>query len=923
MSVDPTIDVDITLLDKTQLNRTVISVAGDATTGNLKRHRKQGSYTFAGVRKNRHGSITLRAKDGLFITKEPIMTRDIDFPKYLIEVQFFQPSKSGDTGHPDPRGRVGELVRYELSEPIQEADQKGQLLTITLTAIENRLRQSLDSESNRLVTHKTTFIRRLDHYGLTRGVGAPSITQTPSEIELPDGKVRLDWIPGTTKFTHDLLVENIDSLREVAVVAGDFDDFYYYFVNSATITNNVAVKAEIFGTRDATDRGEQEVILKPIRTASTDTYEKKHTVITANTNIRNVFIVRGQNGAHSFPMEFARFASDWEHAKISDDWVSLQAYLKGDYVQHDVGSSTVRLYKCILDVTSATEPQNDATHWDSLSTFNKHSPLTNDIDLWVANLDAKSEPAVAYVPGVSGGIDGDGHARGFAVDMNICMTHYDVSASQNPYLAVSGKDVEGVGINDPASINAAEIVHGFRVALGPATIGAFAGNNNTIAEWNEFQEPSAGWEFSDTAVNDDFVHDRSFGEVIRNNGTIWVVSPPAWKLSTNFQNSSPFHPCQDITLTTGPDGRANSAIEWKYNWDDGTTGFGDDRNKASRWAGFNLKLPMPHRAQGSLAVGDIWKNATLDFENLSLNPDGTVSDWNKGIGSENLGNLRGVACKLELDFRDVDEDRIDGLANLNTVWWFRDSFNRTVYTRAKVRRTSNFVNIQFDAGPNAEMQLHENRVEELFSLSLGDFTYVFPFNDHLLEKEYTGIRFNWNFVKEMGMFYEDSYDENFFYKNAQNAVFDRITEAIEEAFSTLTAFLTGKRGNFKIHHCHVRLAEFRWIKDPYVSSEDGVTADARVSKAVASDQFDYITLKDIAKGKVIRTEHYPQFTPVDSYVDVRMRLGEKFKASGTRWSDEKDPPGNIRTMVCAEYTIFESDNGSRMQALGYTRFGQF
>ena len=920
MSFDPAIDVDITLIDKSQTNRTVISVAGDATTGNLKRFRKEGSYTFTGVRKNRHGSITLRAKDGLFITKEPILTRDIDFEKYLIEVQFFQPTKPGDTGHPAPRGRVGELVRYELSEPIQDADAHGQILTVTLTGIENRLRMSYDSESHRLFTHKESFKRRLDHYGVTRGLGAPTITYLDVNIDLPDDKTRIDWIPGGPETSHDLMVEIIDSLKEVAAQAGDFNDYYYYFENHATVTNQIECRAEIFGARNATDRGEQEVILKPIRTAATDTYEKKHTVITANDKVRNVYIVQGPQGVHSWPMAYTRFASDWEHAKIADLWVSNDPYVVGDYVRHDVGSGVIQFFYCHTDVTSTTEPQNDSSSWTNLHTTNFHTPLTNNATPWEANLDGKNEP---YTPGSSGGIDGDGHARGFVVDMNICVTHYDVDNSQDPYESVSGKDVEFMLINDPTTLTAAEIVDGYRGTVGGSPVGAFAGHAYQIAEWNAFQGVAGGWEFSKTPVTDEFVHDRNNGRVIRFTGGTWDQASPAWILINDADKASPFHPCQNVTLVAGPDGRADSAIKWRFNWNDDTGTGGDFRNKASRFAGVSMKFPFPHRAQGTWNVGDLWNNATLDFENLSRNSDGNISDWNAGEGTEDLGQLRGVACKLMLDFRDIANNEIDGLANVNTVWWFRDKFNRTVYTRAKVRRTSQWVNIQFDAGPEADMQLHENRVEELFSLALGDFTYVFPFNDHLPEKEYSGIKFDWHFVKEMGMFYEDSYDENFFYKNAQNSVFDRITEALQDAFAKLIAGIVGKVGHHTIHNCEVYLSELRFLKDAYVSSADGVTLDGRVGRATAPFTADYRTLKDIARGHLIRAQHYPQFTPIDSYVDVRMRLGERFKATGSRWSDEKDPPGNTREMVCAQYTIFESDNGSRMQTLGYTRFGQF
>ena len=51
MSLDPRFTTKITLLDKTETNRTILAVLGDTSEANLTPHRKQGSYTFAGVKK--------------------------------------------------------------------------------------------------------------------------------------------------------------------------------------------------------------------------------------------------------------------------------------------------------------------------------------------------------------------------------------------------------------------------------------------------------------------------------------------------------------------------------------------------------------------------------------------------------------------------------------------------------------------------------------------------------------------------------------------------------------------------------------------------------------------------------------------------------------------------------------------------------
>ena len=842
------------------------------------------------LKKSRNGKLTLRAKDGLFITKEPILFRPEDFSKYLIDVQFFGHTVEGEAGHPDPEGRVGELVRYELSEPVQDVDEKGDLLTITLTAIEARSRMIPDSESHRLKTPKESFQRRWDIYSLTKGLTGVTISYLPIEINLPSNEfLRQDWLPGPQKFTHDNAVNIIDVLSKPTIVGGDFTDKYFYFITSPTLTNVVEVRAEEFGTRSSG------INLDARRINITDIYEKKHTVITNNKKLRNVWIVRGQDGSHSLPLEIAQHHSDIEHGKIAPIWIISFSYLAGDYVQ-----SGFVMYKAKIPHTSdaGNAPGVSAVHWENLSTKSSHTPLTNDVDLWKSMLSGDDPTS-------------DGFYEGMFVDINIVQPNYDRVDDNNEFESLSVKDYDHV-VNDPADtaqLPALEIHNGKRVLVGTSPVGIFAGQANKIAQYFDNNFDPAVWKFSLAPTTDDIIWNRKLGEGYKWSGAAWVKF---WDLTADYATASPFHPVKSISLAANHLGVANTAIKFVFDWDDSVAG--KAQNRASRWYGFSFRLPAAPRLKGTRTVGDLWKVPVLDFENLSRNvSDNFVANWNNGPKTMDLGNLRGMAGRINIDVRNNADQKINGLFDLITRWWFRDLQDHRVFVDVKIRVSGDWIFFKFDAGPQARMQLHDDRTDELFKL-LG---FTFPHNFFIKERDLGGIRFDWNHVKEFGMQGMMSYDGNTFYKGVNENYLERTEAQLKQAFSNLLSLITlttVNAGKYIIDHTDLYISELYFLKDAYVTTASAVNTDARIGFSNTNRFFDFQTLLGIASGELARSQHYPQFTPIDAYLDPRMRLGESFTATGPKWQ------GSPRTLTCAEYTIHEGENGARMEVLGYEKF---
>lgn len=86
----------------------------------------------------------------------------------------------------------------------------------------------------------------------------------------------------------------------------------------------------------------------------------------------------------TFILEFGnfyiRFYSNGEQVTISSApiWVSGKAYKKGAFVEDPGATPANAIYYCIADVTSATQPHSDPTHWLAQTIYEVPSPYSAD-----------------------------------------------------------------------------------------------------------------------------------------------------------------------------------------------------------------------------------------------------------------------------------------------------------------------------------------------------------------------------------------------------------------------------------------------------------------------------------------------------------------------------------------------------------------
>ena len=238
----------VTLIDKTNSIVTPVTIAGD-TTGSMGTgtdYLVDLSLTSSGIKKTRNGVLKLRSVAGIFINNGPILIDAQTKSKYWIDAQIIQKDSNDDDID-------GELFRMQIGTPIVENTDKGLFLTIPLTGIEYRLRESLDSEQLILQTPKGAFISRVTNYSNHQGSDSPSIViNNPADIDLPDNDIlKQNWLSQGPITAHRSLVEIIERLANPGVVGGAFQDFYYFFEPNATATKTVFIKAEECGDRSS------------------------------------------------------------------------------------------------------------------------------------------------------------------------------------------------------------------------------------------------------------------------------------------------------------------------------------------------------------------------------------------------------------------------------------------------------------------------------------------------------------------------------------------------------------------------------------------------------------------------------------------------------------------------------------------------
>ena len=541
------------------------------------------------------------------------------------------------------------------------------------------------------------------------------------------------------------------------------------------------------------------------------------------------------------------------------------------------------------DITKYTSFANGQAN-TNFATFKPFSPWTNDAELWKSHMmEGASAPFIG----------------GF-VDWNFVRANYSNSNFNNQYGHITHKHVTRQSTTPPSG---AELFNGQKILVSATgTVGGWTITGNAprdadgvivtsvadkVAELDDSRSlvTTKLWRMSDPPTTNDIVTDLSTMKLLAYDGAAWI---DGWTVDDHTR-TSPIHPVRNMRYTASASGVLNEALEFQFNWD-------QESNlifKESRGVWLNWWFPAPRLALGGHSIGDVYGGTTaplgtfdannLEFSSLALR------GWNRGLDSEDLGIITALAFKMKFRVEDNTGAKITtGWANMPMRFFAVDLFDRVYQTDFTLRRMDGWDPIIIPFGERAKKKLYFNRIDEV--IDIPGITGWNPFgNFFFAQKEYTGVTFDWRFVKMWGIQMKFGYDDADRYNNnAETSTLDLVAGAAQYLLNlpqNLFAARDQTKLVFNIDQSKVTISDLRFIKHLYVNSEETNISDARTEIVNQETEIDYDTAKLAAQGARERRKFFPQTVHIRSFGNVKLRVGHRFILTGDK------VPGGEQEMV--------------------------
>jgi len=950
-----------------------------ATEDNLKDWFVRLTITNTGISKTNNGTLTLRIDNvGTFIRTAPILVNEATKNTYLIELQLQQDHDNDDDFSSVTEN--GNILRAIIGQPQIRIDQTfGEILTIQLTGIEYRFKEVMTSEWHLFQTPLESFNNRLAELN---DVASVSGIRTESDVVLLPQSPKISVKPSGPVTVHSTLTDIIDLLSQPSVAGGAFDDFYFDVKpqeGAGAHTNHMSVEAIKFGTADSL------VTIDPLSLNVFDA-EEENTIVTNNIEYKNNVIAIGTATGGSMPMERTRFASSYEHARIREEWDTTKSYAVGDLVKFRFAGTPLKphlitYHRCISATTPSdadptltwgtlwehdftvypnyittsgafykageivtlttggtvtffqanvdgVHPSPPSANWTSLlggvessyTAFVSYTPWTNDVDLWKETLAGVSQ-AQGLTPTY----------EGWAFDWNITKANYNREDFDNHFEPVSVKVVTGLLGTQPTGNK--EYDSQRYLLTGTPTGAEWSGNGDKIAEYDDTQPSGSKWKFSESPVLTDMVNNLDTGRVLQYDGANWIVQ---WngEILGNSDRPSPFHICKNVGLIAGATGVSGQAVEFLYDWTvpfpaTATTHF----NRTSRGVWISQSFPLPRIDTSNFNVGLLYggisntiSTGTIDTNNYDVDHQGQKG-WNKGILDEDFGIISAMVFKMRVSmFRNsAGTSLVEGQPDIPMTFWCIDKFDRVWYSNFKLRRNGQWDTVRIPVGELAQSNLYFARWDELAKLNGVTITELdFTIN----EKEFTGVQFDWRFVKHWGCQLSEAYVETGLYKNGHQRAFEFGEDVIADLQANWYWYMLGPLGvtvknslpqHTPVTQNHIRFSakiaidDLHFEKEQVATSNDTAVTDPRTIVEHVSTENDYLNLKERAAGFESRARFFPQIWHIRATGDVRLQFGKRFTILGSRVPDQPTNYGawNIITPYTAGQKVrFTSAGGT-------------
>jgi len=705
-------------------------------------------------------------------------------------------------------------------------------------------------------------------------------------------KLREVWESGRSYFGFNDPSGNPQTFVRIEVLGSPLTTYWKCIVSHTSDSNNIPT-----GVDDSTV-WDMDFITIPEWTPNAQYYDGKNRNVLADTGtaqdvaasnqriqIQSLSIVTHENGPNA--TEFFQVQIDAVSGNINPEQVQPVGSLRGSDDEPPLGASDAKWLFLFSFPT------------DQITAFVSYTPWTSDLESQRSNMSSIDNGTVDLHP-VDVVPDPDLNYVGLIPDWNFVRANYDRVEADNQFETISFKSVQRTDVTsqNPTNLTTREAFNGARFLIKGTGAGEWAGKDDKIAE--RFQPvgspfSSGSWKFSKAPATsgndqDEAILDLKTAEVVRWNTTDWTQS---WNIVDDNTVTSPFHAVRDLLLTTGSTGVAGQATRLRFDWNT-IPAFPNSSffNLSSRGAWWTMHLPYPRQTVTGHTIGDVYSRSTLDTRNLNYNrkdflANGAGQGWNRGLDSEDLGRISQLSMKVRLTAEDNAGVLIGNLANMPMTMWAVDIFDRIWFAPFNLRRNGEYSLIKVNFGETAPQSIHHNRIDELFD----SFGFTFSQNFFLKQKEFTGIEFDFRFVRGWGMFWNVAYDDNGMYIGVRNNIPDiigaflnqlanyglaGIIQLLSPAAEPLTAL------SLIIDHVFLDIDEFAFEKQLYTNSDDTANVNARTKLEHLQQETDYINLKVRAQGFKERSRFINQSWFMKAHGDNRMRLGQRFKATGSR-----------------------------------------
>jgi len=959
------VDYQLTLdlLDKTNPIRTVVE--------DLSPEFGRLEVTHTGVQKTNNAKLTLVVPpDGKFVRTAPILIDENAKVNFLIEIQI------------DQAPFFGHKFRCELGQPtIREDENLGEVLDIPMVAIEFRVKESLSSFEDVELTPKRHFQEMVLRFNQTQpnGYNLNFLGFDANNIDLPDEPLKQNWFLFAPETYGARFEEVINRLAEPPATGGVLTDFYYDFDADAGATRLIFIFAEEFGKLDSG------VVIDPLTLGAVGSEAGKD-INTDNLIFKNLVVLKCSTSSGTLPTELQRFRSEFLNGTFRDEWDPAPAFVIGDKVKRSfpgAGNPDIRFFTAIANIgvgpNAPPELQLGTDWFEDFTTdpnlvgggappanegnpFFSPSPWTGFGQTSLAPLDDFATNLSATA--IRGGVPPAGFA-GYFVDWNITRTLFDRPVADDRFSRISVKMID-VRSNTPIPVP--ERWDGKRAIVGVA-----GSTNAQVTSWNaelsadtpigsqlglsgdlkgrvaEFVGPPFDtWVFSEKPIDDggagtnrrqDECNLLQRGQVLKWDFTLeggegdW---DPDWDPTVNINDvdfSSPFHAVRTLRGVEGATQIALQAIEATYFFrrqgpvpliQFPTSPNGNAINPTSRGAWLSFHYPYPNIANAGGSIGHFY-GLNLDFPfkdtfNYTHTHNGLIG-WNEGRNSEDFGSISAIRFKLKLGiFTSLDDATPAlGYSDMPMTFWAMDKFDRIYFQDFTQRVNDAYEDHTIPVGNRAPQSLYNSRIDELVEA----FGHKLPnFDFFIKEKEFSGIEFDWRFVKAWGIQWKDSYDSQGLYTgNFDDWLkqwYEGATQVAHNLFADLLNSLLFRPRDptplSVVDHCNIAIDELHFVKELYTLSDDAQTQDPRIILERDESQVDYLTAKAKVKAIATRKTFFPQFQFARARGDVRMKLGQRFTMVGPR------VPNAPQELVCSEVKHIIDTDGYFMEVFGVRKF---